>query len=525
MRTEDGAMLDLEHLCPLTTGDALKRAVSLAPDVEAVVTPGGRVTYSDLDQEVGAIRSAFVGLGARRGERIGLCMGNDPRWVALFVAITSLGCTAVPINTRLRTPEFHYVLGQARIQTLVSVDRLLRMDFVPTLELLLGKRGPSEEFPALRNVVVTGDDIPLGATGWDEFIALGRRPSPAAASPGDIALIQYTSGTTARPKGVMLTHSSMCANAFISGQRIGFRAGDRLHSPRPFFHVAGTTLSILSCIQHAATLVTMRRFEPGQALRQMEAEACTHLSCNETIALMLLNHPDSKVRRLSLRGGWAAAPPAVVKRLIDELGARDCVVGYGLSEAAPNVAQSCWWEDETTRISGRMRLQPGVQARIVEAGPDGTGQQECAPGVAGHILVRGWNVMQGYFAKPEETARAISADGWLSTGDTGFLDEQGRLSFVARSKDLIRVGGENVAPAEIEEVLQRHPFVRQAAVVGVPDPRLTEVPFAFVVPNEKGSVEPDVLLRWVSDQLANFKAPRHLRIVEDFEDLGMTASA
>jgi fatty-acyl-CoA synthase len=265
----------------------------------------------------------------------------------------------------------------------------------------------------------------------------------------------------------------------------------------------------------------MDRFEPGEALRLMEAERCTHVSGNDTMALMLLNHPDRAQRRLVLRGAWAAASPAIVRRVIDELGARECVVGYGLSEASPNVAQSCWWEPEEVRVAGRMRPQPGIEVRIRDIAIG----RDCAAGEAGEILVRGWSVMQGYFEKPAETAAALDAEGWLATGDIGRLGADGRLEFTGRAKEIIRVGGENVAPAEVEDILHRHPAIRQAVVVGVPDPRLMEVPYAFVVLNEGAVATEAELLAWARDRMAGFKAPRHLRLVEGFESIGMTASA
>jgi fatty-acyl-CoA synthase len=233
------------------------------------------------------------------------------------------------------------------------------------------------------------------------------------------------------------------------------------------------------------------------------------VSGNDTMALMLLNHPDLPRRRLSLRGAWAAASPAILRRIAEELGAREVVAGYGLSEASPNVAQSCWWEDEEVRLSGRMRLQPGIEVRLRD----------------GEILVRGWSVMRGYFDKPAETAAAIDAEGWLATGDIGRLGADGRLEFLGRAKEIIRVGGENVAPSEVEDLLHRHPAIRQAVVVGVPDLRLMEVPCAVVVLNEGATATADALIAWARERIAAFKAPRHLLLVEGFEGFGMTASA
>ena len=264
----------------------------------------------------------------------------------------------------------------------------------------------------------------------------------------------------------------------------------------------------------------MDRFEPKAALDLLEYERCTHLSGNDTMALMLLNHPDRDASKLTLRGAWAAASPTVMRRIIDELGARECVSGYGLSEASPNVAQSCWWEPEEIRVSSRMQVQPGVEVAIL----DGDGRQ-CPTDEVGEIFVRGWNVMRGYFDRPDETMKTLSDDGWLRTGDLGCVGADGRLAFVGRAKDIIRVGGENVSPAEIEDILHRHPSIRQAAVVGVPDERLVEVVALFVILKEGHQESPESIAAWCGARMAGFKVPRRVWVVDDFESIGMTASA
>ncbi|MCX4791784.1 AMP-binding protein [Streptomyces sp. NBC_01221] len=515
--------MNLRQTCPLTAHEALERAALLAPDVEAVVTAEERLTYGALAAEVTRIRAALAAAGIGPGDRVGLCLGNGPRWVALFVALGSVGAVTVPVNTRYTADEVEHTLTHAKVSTLFVADRVLRVDFLAILSALgLGADGTatSARLPDLKRVVVCGEEVPGWATPWPRFLSEATGQVPATGTPDDILLVQYTSGTTSRPKGVLLTQRSMCADAFFSGARLGLRPGDRFHSARPFFHVAGSTLSVLASIQHATTLVTMPKFEPAEALRLLESERCTHFSGNDTIALMLLNHPDRAHRTLHLRGAWVAASATVIRRVIDELGAAECVAGYGLSEASPNVSQSCWWEDDEVRASGAMQVQPGVEVRIRAA--DGT--RDCAPDEPGSILVRGWNVMQGYLDAPEATAAVIDSDGWLATGDVGALDATGRLHFMGRTKDIIRVGGENVAPADVEDTLHRHPRIRQAVVVGVPDKRLVEVPFAFVVLTEPGTTE-DELIAWARTRMAGFKVPRHLRIVDGFEDIGMTASS
>ncbi|MEB3421569.1 AMP-binding protein [Salipiger marinus] len=518
--------LSIDSLCPVTVQDALARAVALAPDVEALVAPDGRVTFAELADQVAQLRAALHGLGVTQGDHVGICLGNGVAFETLFLALGTLGAVAVPVNTRLKADEIAYALRQSRVRVLITADRLLNVDFIATLREILptidsADALPDATLPNLQQIVVLGDNCPAAARGWDAMLAAAPAdPGPKARADATL-LIQYTSGTTAYPKGVMLSHRSMLGNGFVSGQRIGLRTGDRFHSSRPFFHVAGTTLSILACLQNLATLVTMTRFEPGEALAMLEAERCTHVSGNDTMALMLLNHPDRARRQLHLRGGWVAGSQSVLRRVADEMGAREIVSGYGLSEASPNIAQSCWWEHEDIRTGGRMRPQPGLELRVI----DPVSGSESAAGQAGEIQVRGWSVMKGYYDMPDKTAETLSSDGWLATGDLGRRGADGRLEFVGRLKNIVRVGGENVSPEEVEDRLHRHPAIKQAQVVGVPDNRLVEVCAAFVILNEGAALDPAALIDWSKGVMAGFKVPRHVWIVEGFEEIGMTASS
>ena len=332
---------------------------------------------------------------------------------------------------------------------------------------------------------------------------------PAGPSPSDTLLIQFTSGTTAYPKGAMLTHDNMLRDAWAAGTRIGITAEDRYFNCRPFFHVAGSTLSALMALVAGATLVTLPTFEAGPALEMLERERCTLISGNDTLFQMLMGHEDFPKRKLHLRGGWAAAGPQTMRKIIDVLGAKAICAAYGLSEASPNVVMSDWRDAEELRVNGLAKPHAGVELRI---SPEG------------EIQVRGWNVMQGYYNHPEANAKAFTEDGWLRTGDLGELTADGRLRMVGRLKDVFRVGGENVAPAEVEEVLLAHPAVQTAQVIGVPDQRLGEVPAAYVTLKGGQRVEEAELIAWCKARCANFRVPRYLRIVEDFEAIGMTAS-
>jgi fatty-acyl-CoA synthase len=372
---------------------------------------------------------------------------------------------------------------------------------------------------------VIGSEIPKTGRSYDDFLALADGVSDATGdalaaqvTPHDLLLIQFTSGTTAYPKAVMLTHDNMLRNAWAVGQRIGIRPDDRYFNCRPFFHVAGTTLSLLVSLIAGTCLVTLPTFEAGAALAMMERERCTLTSGNDTLFQMMMGNPSFDPAKLCLRGGWSAAGPETVRNIIEKMGARDVCIAYGLSEASPNVVLNDYHDDVELRIAGLAKPLDGVEVRIMA---DGKVQPS---GATGAIEVRGWNVMRGYYKNPEETAKVLSPEGWLRTGDLGVLDRDGRLRMVGRLKDVFRVGGENVAPAEVEEVLLSHPAVATAQVVGVPDTRLGEVGAAFVTLKGGAQASEAEIAAFMKARCANFRVPRYVAVVESFDAIGMTAS-
>ena len=468
-------------------GEVLERHARGRGTIEALVTPTRRVTYEDLYLRARSAATTLHTLGIGRGDHVGILMGNDEKWLALFYGAALIGAVTVPVNTRFKAPEIAFCLKQADCKALFYVPRFLNIDF----RAMVKETGFGRAFDITRAL----PEWSIGETG--------------AVSPGETLLIQFTSGTTAYPKGAMLTHDNMLRDAWAAGTRIGIRPQDRYFNCRPFFHVAGSTLSALMSLVFGACLVTLPTFEAGAALEMMERERCTLVSGNDTIFQMLMGHEDSPKRKLCLRGGWAAAGPQTMRKIIDVLGAKNICAAYGLSEASPNVVMSHWRDPEVYRVESLARPHDGVEVRIA---PDG------------EIQVRGWNVMRGYYNNPDANAKAFTADGWLRTGDLGELTTDGRLRMIGRLKDVFRVGGENVAPAEVEEVLLAHPAVETAQVIGVPDARLGEVPCAYVTLKAgKTAAEPE-LIEWCRARSANFRVPRYLRIVEDFEAIGMTAS-
>jgi len=453
---------------------------------EALVSATGRFTYAQLFAKARSAAGAMQALGLGRGDHVGILMGNDEKWLSLFYGAALIGAVTVPVNTRFKAAEIDFCLKQSDCKVLFYAERFLNIDF---------------------GAMVREIRPPRFLT-YDELDAQ-KEMTRTAVQPGDPLLIQFTSGTTAYPKGAILTHDNMLRDAWAAGTRVGVRREDRYFNCRPFFHAAGSTLSALMALVHGCCLATLPTFEAGAALEMMERERCTLISGNDTLFQMLMGHADFPRRKLCLRGGWAAAGPQTMRQIVDVLGAKAICAAYGLSEASPNVVMSDWRDAEELRVNGLALPLPEIQLRI---SPDG------------EIQVRGWNVMRGYYNNPEATALAFTPDGWLKTGDLGQLTDDGRLRMSGRLKDVFRVGGENVAPAEVEEVLLSHPAVETAQVIGVPDTRLGEVPCAYVTLKAGVSLEEKDLIEWVKGRCANFRVPRYLKIVKDFESIGMTAS-
>jgi fatty-acyl-CoA synthase len=468
---------------PKVLGDYLQERAS---DREALVTASGRISYKELFEKAKQAAGAMQARGIVKGDRVAVLLPNGEDWLALFYGAALIGAVTVPVNTRFKAAEIDFCLKQSGAKALFYVGQFLRNDYEEMVR----------DIPGVLKINLSKEEIK------GEYIQ-------ARVEPSDLLLIQFTSGTTAHPKGVMLTHDSMLRNAWAAGARIGIRRDDRYFNCRPFFHVGGSTLSALMSLVHGACLVTLPTFEAGAALQMLERERCTLISGNDTIFQMLMGHEDLPKRKLHLRGGWAAAGPQTMRQIIDRLGMKEVCAAYGLSEASPNVVMSDWRDAELLRVEGLALPLPGVEIRISQ-------ERE--------IQVRGWSVMQGYCNNPEATAKAFTEDGWLRTGDLGELTADGRLSMVGRLKDVFRVGGENVAPAEVEEVLLAHPAVETAQVVGVPDARLGEVPCAYVTLKSGFSASEEEILLFVKQKAANFRVPRYLKIVPDFESIGMTAS-
>jgi fatty-acyl-CoA synthase len=506
-----------------------ERAATRGND-EALVTARARLTYREQHAAVRRAAKAMHALGVRRGDFIGIILGNSETWVTLFYAAATLGAVTVPINTRFKSAELAFCLAHADVKALFTADRFLNIDFLSFLraaEPAIDRALPGDALPLLRHLIVLGDEIPPAGKRFEDVLALADRVTDgtldalaAEVQPSDLLLIQFTSGTTAYPKAVMLSHDNMLRNAWAVGLRLGIRPDDRYFNCRPFFHVAGTTLSLLVSLVAGACLVTLPTFEADAALEMMAQERCTLTSGNDTLFQLMMGHPSFDPVRLCLRGGWAAAGPETIRNIIERMGAREVCVAYGLSEASPNVVLNDHRDPIELRIAGLAKPHDGVEVRITQRDTGAV----LPTGESGEIEVRGWNVMRGYYKDAAESAKAFTPDGWLRTGDIGVLTADGRLRMVGRVKDTFRVGGENVAPAEVEEVLLAHPAVATAQVVGVPDSRLGEVGAAFVTLKPKAIASKAELIEFLRHRCANFRVPRYIAIVASFDAIGMTAS-
>ena len=512
--------------------EVLAETVTLYGDRDAFIDPESRETWKSLADKVDRTAAALFKSGVRKGDHVAVMLGNGVHWLQSFFACARLGAVTVPVNTRFKKEELAFCLKQADISTLISTENFLGIDFASLLaevEPALTQSLPGSALPALKQVLMfnTGS-LPAGARDFDQLIANVNTADINACytqcgdvEPDDILLIQYTSGTTSFPKGVMLSHDNMLSDAKAVSIRMGIDENDRYFSIRPFFHVAGSTLSVLVSLTTGCCLLTLPRFDVAQALTLLEQEKCTLTSGNDTIFLMLMAHPQFDASKLHLRGGWAAAGPQVMQKIHDQMHVPNLCNAYGLSEASPNVVMSSWDDPLPLRVDGWALPHEGVQLRIAD---QQTGKN-AEPGEAGEIQVKGWSVMRGYYNMPDVTANTFTDDGWLKTGDLGVMNEDGRLKMVGRLKDMFRVGGENVAPTEVEGFILMNETIELAQVVGVPDERLGEVPAAFVVLKQGHQCTPDELIEWCKSRISNFKVPRYVRIVDNFDEIGMTGSS
>jgi fatty-acyl-CoA synthase len=516
---------------PTTIGEMIDRVSKNYPDKEAIVCEDCRMTYRELRVSVDEIARAFLALGLQKGDKVSVWLYNCPEWITIQLALGKIGAILVPVNTRFKIKELEYTLRQSDSKALVTMDRFMNIDFaeivyevIPELKASAPGQLPAEGFPILEHVISFGGEPLRGMLPWAEFRSKGKSlpeealpERQARVEPDDIAMFQYTSGTTSFPKGVMLTHNGILRDSYQMGQRMTADPGDRLFCPLPFFHVGGAVISTLIALSYGATLVICKTYNPELALQMVERERCTAMTGVETHFLMMYEHPDfGKYDLGRLEKGWAIGQPEIIRGVYERLHLKKVLNVYGISEASPNVTTTRIDDPIDFRMAWHGKPHPETEIRIV----DYTTGEPKAPLQEGEICVRGWNVMKGYYKKPEETREAIDQEGWLHTGDSGIMDREGNLKFTGRIKDIIRVGGENVSAMEVENYLLTHPKVKNAAVIAVPDKRLTEVCLAVIQLKEGQEATAEEIIHFCRGKIASFKVPRHVRFVDDYPMTG-----
>jgi acyl-CoA synthetase (AMP-forming)/AMP-acid ligase II len=483
-------------------------------DRPAVLDGHLRLTYSELFDEARRFGSALVDSGLEPGDRVAIWAPNSAEWITAVLGLLMAGGVLVPVNTRFKGSEAAVILSRSQARVLVTVTDFLGTDYVSMLE------SARADLPDLETIVVVGGEPHEGTQAWIPFMARAasarldevdrRRAAVAGEDPSDIL---FTSGTTGVPKGVVMTNGRTLRVASDWVAMTGLGASDRYLMVNPYFHMFGFKAGILASVAAGAEMLPEPVFDVDRILEHVQDEAVTVLPGSPTLYQSILDHPRLKSYDLSsLRvavTGAADIPVELIRRIHEELPFSIIISGYGLTEGgtATGTGPGDDFEAIATTVG---RPRPGFELRIVDSAGAGV-----PPGQPGEVVIRGGSVMSHYLDDPDATSAVLSPDGWLKTGDLGVFDEAGRLRIVGRVKDMFIVGGFNAYPAEIENALLRHPDIRQAAVIGVPDTRLGEVGMAFVVLRPSATIGGPDIIAWSRDQMANYKVPRRVEIVEE----------
>ncbi len=521
----------------ITLGDLLDETVEKFGDHDALVYVDRdfRLTYRQFGGLVDEMAKGLMALGVEKGEKVAVWATNIPYWVTLQFATAKIGAVLLTVNTNYKSAELAYLLKQSEAENLFIIDGFQDTDYVNTVydlvpELKTCQRGSlnSDAFPCLKRVGFLGQEKHRGMYTIPEIRSLAvmvgddqYAQRQQGLSPHDVVNMQYTSGTTGFPKGVMLTHYNIGNNGYWIGKNQQFTEKDRVCLPVPLFHCFGCVLGVLAAVNHGACMVILEGFDPVMVMTSVEKERCTALYGVPTMFIALLDHPlFDKFDFSSLRTGIMAGsncPVHVMEQVIDRLHMTDVTICYGLTEASPVVTYTRIDDDIRLRVETVGRALPHIQVKITD--PD-TGNI-LGPGQQGEICCKGYNIMKGYYNNLEATKKAIDEDGWLHTGDLGVLDEQGNLSITGRHKDMIIRGGENIYPREIEEFLIRMDGVRDVQVAAVPSEKYGEEVGAFIISKDGADLEPSDIIDFCRGKISRYKIPRYVHFVTDYP---MTAS-
>ncbi|MBE0595867.1 MAG: AMP-binding protein [Desulfuromonadales bacterium] len=520
-----------------TLGALLEDVARRFPARDALVYPdrGLRLSYRQFDDLTDRVARGLLALGIGKGEHVAIWATNVPQWPILQFATAKIGAVLVTINTNYKSSELEYVLRQSDATTLFLVQGFKDTDYVqtlyqvvPALESATPGSLADPRLPFLKHAIFLGHPAPAGMLAYAALEKLGEQVAAAelarvkaSLQEHEVINIQYTSGTTGFPKGVMLTHHNLVNNGFHIGECMKFTEKDRLCIPVPFFHCFGCVLGVLACVSHGAAMVPVETFNPEAVLKTIEAEKCTAVHGVPTMFIAELEHPAFRKYDLSsLRTGIMAGSPCpieVMKRVIRDMHCSEITITYGQTESSPGITMTRTDDPIELRVASVGRAMPDVEVKIVDI-ETGT---SLPPGKQGELCTRGYHVMKGYYQMAEETAKAIDADGWLHTGDLAVMDENGYFKITGRIKQMIIRGGENIYPREIEEFLYTHPKVADVQVYGVPDRKYGEQVMAAVKLKDGIVCTEEEIREFCRGRIANYKNPYYVKFVTEYP---MTAS-
>ncbi len=525
------------ELIDYTLGGILEKYARETPDHEFMVYSdrGLRFTYKEFDERADTFARGLLEIGVTKGSKIGVWAKNVPDWMTFMFAAAKIGAVLVTVNTNYKSAEVEYIMRNADIHTMCMVNGYRDSDYVQIMydlvpELRTAPRGAlrSGRFPELRNVVYIGQEKQRGMYNTSELMTLGRLSGNDAletakkrVGPHDEINMQYTSGTTGFPKGVMLTSHNILNNGLTIGDCMHFTAEDRLLICVPLFHCFGCVLGVCSVITHGSTMVMVEDFDPLKVLASVHRERCTALHGVPTMFIAELNHPMFDMFDLSsLRTGIMAGAPCPIetmKQVMDKMYCRDIISVYGLTEASPGMSATRVTDSMEIRATTVGRAFPNVEVKVL----DPVTNEECPPGVPGEMCCKGYNIMKGYYKNPEATAAIIDENGFLHSGDLGVMDENGYFRITGRIKEMIIRGGENIYPREIENFLYKMPQIEAVEVAGIPSPKYGEQVGAFIKVKEGCTLTEEEVRLYCHGQIARYKIPKYIFFVDGFP---MTAS-